>query len=143
MSPPVELVYELRQLLARCGSRAGLDMTEIEAMSSLEEELSPRGQLDVDMAAQLRTSKDEDRVKLVAIGARTMMVTAAPYLEPGSVVELVIDDEVSARSYRFKARVTSLDDDVNNLYKAGLELVGAPLLIRKRLKTADIIEVAA
>jgi hypothetical protein len=143
----IELVYELRQLMTRCASNDGLDMTEIETMATLEEALrklastelgplplGPRPHVPLgDRIARLRDGDDDDPVLLAAVSASGMMVTGAPFYEPGTLIELVLDDPAARRSYRFKGRVTSLEDDSDGRFRICLELVGAPLLLRMPL----------
>jgi hypothetical protein len=140
MSTAVESVYELRQLLARCQSPAGLDMAEIEAMVALEAEFAGPGTQvrAVDLVARVRSGSNEDRVQLVAVGPSAMALTGAPYLDDGALVELLIDDDGAGHSYRFKGRVAALDDDEGDLYRARIELIGAPLLLRKPLRTIEM-----
>jgi hypothetical protein len=141
MSPPLEALYDLRQLLARCRSSAGVEIADIEAIGALEHQLaSPAA--DLAIATRVRTIKDDDPATIVSIDATTIVVTAAPYLEVGAGVELVIDDETSGRTYRFKGRVELLVDAEDDRFRATISLVGAPLLLRRRPRTAEL-EVAA
>lgn len=143
MSTAVEIVYELRQRLARCRSSETLDMADLEAIADLEHELAGPASVPEGTVARVRAGKDEDPVTLVEVSASRMAITAAPYVEPGALVEVMIDDEGLGRSYRFKGRVTSLDDAADDLFRFTLELVGAPLLLRKPARTAPVLAAAA
>src|SRR5690606_11257706 len=122
----VEQVDELRRLLMRCTSGDGLEMAEIEEMTALEATLlamtqagrsGPGPQVAADaLEARLRAGKAEDPGEVLALGPRAMTMTRAPYVEPGTLVELVIDEGALRRSYRFKARVMTLADDVDDLF---------------------------
>lgn len=139
MSTAVDEVYELLQLRLKC-QVSGLEMADIETMAAIEAQFAgPAPQVArVDLQARVRAGDDEDLVKLVAIGPATLAVIAAPYLEIGATVEIMIDDPGAGRSYRFKGRVASLDDDAGDLYRAALVIVGAPLLLRKPLRTLEM-----
>jgi hypothetical protein len=143
----IELVYELRRLTTRCASSDGLDMNEIEALASLEEALrkvasdelgpmpiGPRPHIALgDRLVRLRNGDDDDPVLLAVVGTGGVMVTGAPFVEPGTSIEIVADDPAERRSYRFKGKVTSLEDDDDGRYRVCVELIGAPLLLRMPL----------
>lgn len=141
----LEQVYEYRRLLARCRSDAGLEMAEIQELAGLEAQLvTTLGHPNtIDLVATVRGGKADDRVRLVAIGPSTMALAASPYVEAGTKVEVVVDDEEHGLSYRFKAIAISLDDDAHDLFRIGLELLGSPILLRRRLRTAELVAEAA
>lgn len=141
----LEQAYEYRRLLSRCHSDAGLEMAEIQELAAAEARLlatlaeTPR----IDLVANVRGGKADDRVRVVGIGPASLSLAACPYLDAGSIVEVAIEDATRALSYRFKAAVLSLTEDDGDQYTAVLELVGAPVLLRRRLRTNEHITAEA
>ena len=52
-------------------------------------------------------------------------------------IEIMIDDVDLAKSYRFKARVQWLREDIGDDFALGLELVGMPVLVHYGPASAD------
>jgi hypothetical protein len=91
----------------------------------------------VDMIAMVRGGDLNDRVKVAELAPGGLVVRQAPYVDEGMQIEIVIDDSDYARSYRFKARVSWLREDVGDDFALGLELVGMPVLIHYGPASAD------
>jgi hypothetical protein len=140
----LEQLYEYRRLLGRCGSDDGLEMGEIQQLAALDAQLAasldqPRPR---DVIAVVRGASSDDRVKLVDLCHTTMTIAACPFLDIGAKLDVMIDDEERALSYRFKARVLRFELDGSG-NRITLELVGAPLLLRRRQRTAELVAHAA
>ena len=139
----LDLVYQYRVLLGKCSSGAGLTLDEIERMTSLEasfEAASLGGRTGDErrfrreparLPAVLRGGELHDAVTVVELTLGGLVCAGAPFAEAGTVVDLVIDDAETCRSYRFKGRVVWVGDDVDDDYRLGVELVGAPVMIRR------------
>lgn len=84
----------------------------------------------VGLDARLRSDKLSDDVMLAVIGPMGCVCERAPYADEGDMVEIAIDEADQGASYRFKARVQWLRDDVNDDFVLGLVFVGVPVLIR-------------
>jgi hypothetical protein len=135
-------VYRYRTLLGKCEAGIGLSLDEIEALVELESAFAsngdgPRaskdgrrfGRAGVELTGLLRGPGLNDRVAIRELSAGGLVLRQAPYVEEDQIVELVIDDPAEALSYRFKARVSWLREDVGDDFKLGLAFVGVPLLI--------------
>ncbi len=149
MNTLLELVYKYRQLQAKCGSGAGVTMSEVETLCTIESLFgrhADRGnnelwscqrefiREDVNLAGQLRSKGDIDPIDVVQIDPNGMVCSAAPYVDEGDTVELIFEDDELMITYRFKAEVKWLRDGEDDNFELGLRLVGAPLLIRHGLK---------
>lgn len=144
MSTALELVYQYRQLLAKCEGEAGLNLDEIELFSTLEQLIDssqPRP-----MAGELRTARFADLVSIAVLGREGLILTGCDHVESGQLVELRFDDEELALSYRFAARVDWIRERDDATCDVGLRWQGAPLLVRKNrlssLADLDITEAA-
>ena len=135
MSTAFAIVYQYRQLQAKCESHLGLSLDEIEQLSTLRDEL-------VDYRAaeaqgELRSGRASktfnDPVSVLAIGLETALCAGAPYFDEGQAVELRVRD--GGHSYRIAARVEWQVERDDDSYDIGLELVGAPVLVRHRQPT--------
>jgi hypothetical protein len=135
----LDLVYQYRKLLGKCEAGLGLDVDEIISLSALESSFAPepRSQPDgrrfrrdrVEQSCRLRGAPGlNDRVRVDEIGPGGFVCRQAPYIDEGTMLEVVIDDAEVALSYRFNARVAWLREDGED-YAVGLELVGVPLLV--------------
>lgn len=149
MSAALELLYEYRHLMGKCRAGAGLTMDEVERVEAIEArfrvgsipfERPGRSSGDGNsppprLAATLRGGPHrlwEDKVELVSAHLDHLVVQLAAFTEPGVVMELVVDDLEHRLSYRFKARVVSVADE---LHQSGqqvvLAIVGVPVLVRR------------
>lgn len=151
MSTALELVYQYRHLLGKRELGAGLSIDEIDALYTIEALfVGDHGGLDVwrctrqharekvDIHARLRIGDCDDPVRIVDIAPGGMVCRSTPFVDDGATVELVVDDDDLGLSYRFKAIVVWLSDDVNDDFMLGLELTGTPLLLRRgRASYAD------
>ncbi|HVV83117.1 MAG TPA: PilZ domain-containing protein [Kofleriaceae bacterium] len=144
----LDLVYEYRVLLGKCSSGAGLTMDEIERLTNLEAAFEA-GEDDrrahdgrkfrrerVSLPAVVRGGDLHDAVTVAELTLGGMVLHGAPYAETGAIIDLAIDDASAHRSYRFKGRVQWVGDDTNDDYRLGIELTGAPILIRYSGPTA-------
>jgi hypothetical protein len=133
----LDLVYQYRKLLGKCEAGLGLDVDEIIEMSALEAAFAADARDArsfrrdrVDGSCRLRGAPGlNDRVRLTEIGPGGLVCRQAPYVEEGTVCEVVIDDAELEHSYRFFARVAWLREDVGDDFAIGLELIGVPLLV--------------
>jgi hypothetical protein len=129
MSTALELVYQYRQLSAKCEGDAGLDLDEIELFATLEQLIDSSTQRPV--AATLRASRFADRITVAVLGREGAICVGCDHVEDGQLVELRFEDEELSLSYRFAARVdwTRHRDDAT--LDVGLRWEGAPVLVRK------------
>lgn len=136
----LDLVYQYRKLVGKCEAGLGLDVEEILSLSALESAFAPEPQAGpderrfrrdrVDTTCRLRGAPGlNDRVRLTEIGPGGLVCRQAPFVDEGTVVEVVIDDAEVDLSYRFYARVAWLREDVADDFALGLEFVGVPLLV--------------
>ena len=134
----LDVVYRYRSLLAKCESGSGLDFDEIDALTQIEAAFASGEptrdgrkwkRVPVELIAMIRGGDLNDRVKVAELAPGGLVVRGAPYVDEGMQIEIVIDDSVHAMSYRFKARVQWLREDVGDDFALGLELVGMPVLI--------------
>src|SRR5262245_48117403 len=120
MSTALELVYEYRHLMGKCGSGAGLSMDEIEAVEAIEGLFAvspspvagpgagPAGNLRASLRSGARRQSDD--VELVAAHLDRLEVLTATFLEVGAPAEVTVEDQELRLSYRFKCRVRSFDE---------------------------------
>ncbi|MCA9674881.1 MAG: hypothetical protein H6709_22485 [Kofleriaceae bacterium] len=136
----LDLVYQYRKLLGKCESGLGLDVDDIIALTALEAVFAgddrdgrQHRRERVEMACLLRGPGHgdgiNDRVRISELGPGGLVCRQAPFADDGTVLEVVIDDPEMSLSYRFKARVAWLREDVGDDFALGLTFVGAPLLI--------------
>ena len=135
----LDLVFRYRTLLGKCELAIGLSFDEIEEMGDLEAifeatesclEQHRRRRFrrsPVAMAALLRGARYNDHVKITQLGAGGFECRNAPYVEEGSLVEVVID--VEDHSYRFSARAVWLRDDGAD-YRVAFAFEGIPVLVQ-------------
>jgi hypothetical protein len=142
----LDVVYRYRSLLAKCEAGSGLDFDEIDALTQIEAAFASGEpardgrkwkRIAVDMVAMVRGGDLNDRVKVAELAPGGLVVRSAPYVDEGMQIEIVIDDCDHAISYRFKARVQWLREDVGDDFALGLELVGMPVLIHYGPASAD------
>ncbi len=145
MSTVLELVYQYRHLVGKSETGAGLDVDEIDALNTIRAMFAgDHPDLDlwrctrqfarekVTLLARLRSRDLEDPVEILEVAPGGMVVGAAPFLVPGSTIELIYDDPELALSYRFKALVVWRADDDQDNFLLGLELVGTPIRLRRK-----------
>lgn len=136
----LDLVYQYRLLVGKCEAGLGLDVDEIISLTAIESAYAPepRARPDerkfrrdrVDAHCRLRGAGDlNDRVRLTEIGPGGLVCRQTPFVEEGTLLEVVIDDGEVDLSYRFFARVAWLREDVGDDFALGLELVGVPVLV--------------
>lgn len=136
----LDLVYQYRKLLGKCEAGLGLDVDEIISLSALESAFAPEPQARPDGRRFRRDRVEEtcrlrgapglnDRVRVAEIGPGGIVCRQTPYVDEGTVVEIIIDDAELSLSYRFYARVAWLREDVGDDFAIGLEFVGVPLLV--------------
>lgn len=124
----LEHVYHYRLLIGKSATGAGLTMDEIEQLVELEAQLGKSER--VDLTGVLRGGKLNDTVTIAELAPGELVCRSAPYAEPGDAVELVIEDEDTCCSYRFKAVVQWLrEEHEGDDFVIGLELVGTPVMI--------------
>jgi len=140
MSTSLELVYEYRHLMGKCLVGEGLSMDEVWAVEVIEglfaHDAASFDPAASSLSATLRGGPDKlwGQVELISAELDRIAVRASPFLEPGSLIELLIDDEELRLSYRFKCRILSITPDPDDAVESGvvlLELVGLPLLVRR------------
>jgi hypothetical protein len=138
----LEHVYQYRLLVGKAASGAGLTIDEIDRLVELEALFAAteadRRAADgrrfsrqrVDMTGVLRGGKLNDTVTISELAPGGVVCRSAPYAEPGDAVELVVEDDETNRSYRFKAKVLWLrEEHEGDDFVIGLELVGTPVMI--------------
>lgn len=138
----LELVHDYRVLLGKCTAGVGLGVEEIDRMTRLEA-LFAAGEDDrrasdgrrfrreqVSFAAVLRGGELHDAVTIADLTLGGLSCAGAPYVEVGAMVDLAITDADAHRCYRFKGCVRWVGDDEDDDYRLGIELVGAPVLLR-------------
>jgi hypothetical protein len=124
----LEHVYQYRLLIGKSASGAGLSIDEIEQLVELEARLGTSER--VDLTGVLRGGKLNDTVTIAELGPQTLVCRSAPYAEPGDAVELVVEDDETNCSYRFKAQVQWLrEEHEGDDFVVGLALVGTPVMI--------------
>ena len=136
MRTTLELVYRYRQLMGRCEAGLGLDLDSIDALTTIEALFDPENRASDQLAgergvleATMRNESLHDRVAVVSLRPTGCTCRQAPYADEGEIVELVIEDAEKALSYRFKARVSWLRDDVNDNFALDLAFIGVPVLV--------------
>lgn len=138
----LEHIYQYRLLIGKSVSGAGLSIDEIVLLVELEalfaasdeDQRASEGRRfsrrPVDLTGVLRGGKLNDTVTVSELAPGGVVCRSAPYAEPGDAVELVMEDELACRSYRFKAKVLWLrEEHEGDDFVIGLELVGTPVMI--------------
>jgi hypothetical protein len=151
MSTALDLVFKYRTLVGKCLSDSGLDIEEIQVLTTLEQLFRSResrrefARVDVDLKAELRARGMRDSVAVSNIAPGGVVCGGCPYLQEGDAVEIVIENSELLISYRFSATVAWTQYDENDDMDVGLEFVGVPLLIRRRVATQPelVAQVAA
>lgn len=137
MVTTLELVYQYRRLVGRCSTGAGLDFEEIDTLANIEALFAPQdprcelASEAVELRGSLRRQAFHDPVQIVRLGPAGCVCRQAPFADEGELVELVIDDPGQARSYRFKATISHLDDDGDD-FVLMMKFIGVPVLVRYR-----------
>ena len=140
MTTALELVYEYRHLMGKCCTGVGLDMDEIQAVDTIEALFAEaeNGASDIgsgpeDLEAVMRSEggKVSDRVDVLLLRTHEFVVRGCFWLDSGAPVELRFDDDELLLSYRFRGRVTWTEDETGGLMRAGIQLIGVPVLVRR------------
>jgi hypothetical protein len=138
---PLDLVFQYRTLVGKCEAGRGLDFDEIDEITTIEAAFAPTDddlraregrrfrRESVDIEAVLKGGPLNDKVKITELSPGGLVCRAAPYADEGQTLEVVIEDSARSLSYRFKARVQWLRDDINDDFQLGLELIGTPVLV--------------
>ena len=137
----LDLVFQYRTLVGKCEAGRGLDFDEIDEITAIEAAFAPTDddlraregrrfrRESVDIEAVLKGGPLNDKVKITELSPGGLVCRAAPYADEGQTLEVVIEDIPRSLSYRFKARVQWLRDDINDDFQLGLELIGTPVLV--------------
>ena len=148
----VDLIFKYRTLLGKCDLGCGLDWSEIEAMSTIEEAFAPTAddrrmntgrrfrREATKLSAVMRGDRINDRVDIIEMGLGGLVARNAPFVARGEQVELVI--ELGDKSFRFRAIGVWLKDDGDD-YRIGLQLVGMPVCLNRATISeheADIVD---
>jgi hypothetical protein len=123
----LELVYQYRQLLAKCEGSDGLTVEEIEVFSTLEQLIGAPTAVQVE--AELRVGRFHDPVRIAALSRDGAACCGCPDLERGQRVELRFEDAELSLSYRFGGIVEWVRDRAEDTL-AGIRFTGAPILVR-------------
>jgi PilZ domain len=133
----LDLVFRYRTLIGRCELSLGLSFEEIDELCGLEAALRYQPSSDeqrrrfrrstVSIPALLRGETFHDHVKISQLGAGGLECQGAPFVEEGTMVELIID--VEDHSYRFSARAVALREDGAD-YRVGFAFEGVPVLVQ-------------
>jgi hypothetical protein len=134
----LELVYEYRHLMGKCQSAFGLGLTMDEALTldGIHALFAADGAVGRDPTSSLsatlraRSGKMCDEVRLAGVLLDRLELAGCPWIERGSMVEVVIEDAELRLSYRFKARVVSAREERGGA-ALGIELLGVPVLVRR------------
>jgi hypothetical protein len=138
MTTAVELLYEYRHLVGKCSTGEGLDMDEIQVLHTIEGVFGHESASVVggECSALITTLRGDggklcDEVQLFSVLLDQLILKGCPWVEAGSIIEVVIEDTELGLSYRFKGRVAWTRDDGEATLTMGLDLVGVPLLMRR------------
>lgn len=135
----LELAYEYRHLMGKCRSAHGLTMEEALTLDGIAALFAGDAGADarkdsVDaLSATLRArgGRTSDPVRLARVRLDGVEVDGCPWIDLGTLVELVVEDAELRLSYRFKARVSSALEHKSGVVSLGLELLGVPVLVRR------------
>jgi hypothetical protein len=149
----VDTVFKYRTLIGKCDLGVGLEWDEIDAMGGIEHAFASNSgdgrrfrRQSIELTAMMRGDQINDRVQLIEMGPGGCVVTNAPFIAAGELVEIIIDHNED--SYRFVARGVWMREDGAD-YRVGLRFVGMPVLVHKvqisphKLDVVDKIGVAA
>jgi hypothetical protein len=137
----LDLVFQYRLLVGKCDAGRGLEIDEIDELTAIEAQFAPTDddiraaegrrfrRERVDFEAILKGGPLNDTVRVSELSPGGLVCRAAPYADDGQLLEIVFEDARRALSYRFKARVQWLRDDVGDDFQLGLELIGIPVLV--------------
>ena len=132
----LETVFQYRSLVGKCELGVGLGWDEIEELAQIEHAFAPRDQRNsrrfrretVSFEARVRGDRIHDPVNVTEIGLGGAVITGAPFIARGEVVELVLD--LDDASYRFTARGVWLRDAGED-YRVGLQFIGMPVRLHR------------
>ncbi|MEZ4359036.1 MAG: PilZ domain-containing protein [Kofleriaceae bacterium] len=136
--PLLDLVFRYRTLMGKCELSMGLSFDEIDELGELEAlfqsddgrrrfRRSPMA-----MSALIRSSKYNDHVKVTQLSAGGLECRGAPYVEEGTLVELILD--VDDHSFRFSGRAVWMRDDGAD-YRVAFAFEGTPVMVQGVLPT--------
>src|SRR5690606_12553899 len=123
----LELVYQYRQLLAKCEGSDGLTVEEIEVFSTLEQLIGAPTRVLLD--AELRMGRFHDPVRIAALSRDGAVCVGCPDVQGGQRVELRFEDRELSLSYRFAGIVEWVRDGADDTI-AAIRFSGAPVLVR-------------
>lgn len=143
MNATLDLVYRYRTLMGKCDAGMGLGVEEIEEVITLESMFRAERDADndlwagrrafsrnkVDLSATLRNRRLSETVGVVDLGPGGMVCRKVPFMEIGERIEVVFDNAELGVSYRFRAIVAWAKAD-GSVFTTGLELAGAPVMVR-------------
>jgi hypothetical protein len=131
----VEAIFQYRTLIGKCDLGCGLDWDEIDAMTRIEHAYAAEARdgrryrrQTVELEGIMRGDRINDRVEIIEIGPGGLVVSHAPFVARGELVEIVIDD--GDYSYRFRATGVWLRDAGED-YRVGLAFIGMPVRLHK------------
>lgn len=135
----LELAYEYRHLMGKCQSAHGLSMEEALTLDGIAALFASDAGADAhkenaeSLSATLRVrgGRISDQVRLARVRLDQLELEGCAWLDPDTAVELVIEDSELRLSYRFKARVAWAREQKNGTTSLGIELLGAPVLVRR------------
>jgi hypothetical protein len=152
----LDLVFQYRLLVGKCDAGRGLEIDEIAALTAIEAQFAPSDddiraregrrfrRERVDIEAVLKGGPLNDTVRVSELSPGGLVCRAAPYADDGQLLEVMIDDGHRGLSYRFKARVQWLKDDVGDDFQLGLELLGTPVLVHYgQARDEEVAQIAA
>jgi hypothetical protein len=146
MVTTLELVYEHRRLAGKCGSGVGLSIEEIQTLTTLESLFATDDELArhrVELAALLRGEDLWDRARIVAMGPSGIDLRSGATLSRGDAIEILIEDDELALSYRFRGVVGRTRAQADGTVEASIDFVGLPLLCRRGPKSDEAAVAAA
>ena len=143
MHATLDLVYRYRTLMGKCDAGLGLAVEEIEEVITIESMFDAERDADsdpsacrrafkrnqVELAAKLRNKRLSETVRVVDLGPGGMVCRGVPFIDDGERIEVVFDNAELGVSYRFRALVAWVRAQ-NGEHVCGLELLGAPVLVR-------------
>ena len=138
----IDLVYRYRVLLDACAAGDGLTIDEIDELNQVEarfaagaDDLRAREgrrfrREPVTLSAVLRGGALHDAVTVSELAPGGLVCRRAPYAAVGTLLDVVVDDPVARRSYRFKGRVQWVGDDTGGDHRLGVALLGGAVMTR-------------
>ncbi|MCE9580861.1 MAG: PilZ domain-containing protein [Deltaproteobacteria bacterium] len=135
----LDQVFQYRTLVGKCETGQGLDFDEIDALIAIEaafaagpDDAHPDGRRfrreRTSMPGLVRGGDLNDMVTISELAPGGVVLAGAPYVDLGMAIEIVVDQPLVSRSYRFKGIVQWTRDDGDD-YFLGVALVGTPVLI--------------